>query len=128
MATHYARHAPIRRPLDWLIELVCCWLTAWVEFWARAEPADDPAHETGATEVFAADLHDINTDLAALHDQPTGRYQLLMDAAVISGDPDLTEVFPRIAREPTPAQLLGHVVSIDGGRLCGSLTDQLPGA
>lgn len=109
MATHYARHAPIRRPLDWLVELVCCWLTAWVEFWARTEPAD-PAHETGATEVFAADLHDINTDLTALHDQPTGRYQLLLAADVISGDPELTEQFPR--------------VDLDGWSLCGSLLDQ----
>lgn len=113
MATHYVRHTSARRVIDRGVDWVTWLLTVWIEFWRRTEPAD-PAHEAGATEEFAADLHDINTAIAELHEQPSGRYALLLDAAVISGDPDLTDVIPRI--------------DLDGWSLCGSLTDQLPGA
>ena len=103
MATHYVRHHGPRRALNTLIELVACWLTAWIEFWQRTEPTD-PAHESGATETFAVDLHDWNTH------SDTARFRQLYSATVISGDPELTDTM------------------VDGWSLCGNLYDQNGGA
>lgn len=97
MATHYVRHHGIHRPLAVVIEIVACWLTAWIEFWSRTDP-QQPAHETGATREFAADLHAWNDT-----DSEAARFRELLAASVICG----TE--------------LAELTTVDGWQLTGTL-------
>lgn len=114
MANHYRHPSLTRRDraIERLLELLTRIVELWVEFWHATEPGE---HATGATERWGEQLGAI--DITAVHEAlaaDTGRYQLLLAADVISGDPELTEQFPR--------------VDVDGWSLCGSLLDQLPGA